>query len=83
VQVFKELHVDPTTCQLQLQYNLPQGATRLAAALTAKLLLTLPGTNGEPAWQEFELNSILSGQQGAQPRCDPRGNEIKNDVKFL
>jgi hypothetical protein len=41
-----------------------------SAALTAKLLLTLPGTNGEPAWQEFKLNSILSGQQGPQPRCD-------------
>jgi hypothetical protein len=73
LQVFKELSVDPTACQLQLQYNLPQGASRVAAALSAKLLLTLPGTNGEPAWQEFELNSILSGQQGQQPRCDFTG----------
>lgn len=60
--------MDPATCQLQLQASLPQGATSLAAALSAKLLLTLPGTNGEPAWQEFELGSILPGQQGQQPR---------------
>jgi hypothetical protein len=68
VQVFKDLSIDPTTCQLQLSYSLPQGAIRLAAALTARLLLTLPGTNGEPAWQEFELNDILPGQQRQQAR---------------
>eukprot|EP00879_Flechtneria_rotunda_P002126 GHRR01002308.1.p1 GENE.GHRR01002308.1~~GHRR01002308.1.p1 ORF type:complete len:2960 (+),score=1151.97 GHRR01002308.1:374-9253(+) len=63
-RVFKDLIVDPHTCELVLHYTLPAQATRLAASLSAKLLLALPGVNGEPDWQQFYLNELMQGPSG-------------------
>lgn len=65
--------MDPVTCQLQLQFPLPQGATSLSAVLTARLLLTLPGTNGEPDWLDFEVQALLPGPLEQQDRSVASG----------
>lgn len=62
--MFKDLTVDPATGELQLHYNLPPGARRLSAILNAKILLALRGINGEPDYQEFELQQLLPGRTG-------------------
>lgn len=67
-QAIQDLSLDEATCTVLVTYSLPQHSTRLSAELTARILLTLPGTNGEPAYQDFHLQSLLPGQHGLQHR---------------
>lgn len=67
-QVMQDLLVDESTCTALVSYTLPQHTTKLSATLTARLLLALPGTNGEPDYQDFDIQALLPGQTCLQHR---------------
>lgn len=60
--------MDEATSTAQVSYTLPQHTTSLSAALTARVLLALPGTNGEPDYQQFDMRELLPGQASLQHR---------------
>lgn len=67
-QVMQDLLVDESTCTALVSYTLPQHTTKLSAGLTARLLLALPGTNGEPDYQDFDIQTLLPGHTCLQHR---------------
>ncbi len=67
-QVIQDLALDELSCSALVPYTLPSNTTNLAASLTARILLALPGANGEPDYQSFDIQTLLPGQAGLQSR---------------
>jgi hypothetical protein len=67
-QVIKDLSLDEHSCSAVMPYTLPPNTSRLSATLTARMLLALPGANGEPDYQSFDIQALLPGQAGLQSR---------------
>lgn len=67
-QVIQDLDIDEASCTAQVSFNLPTNTTSLSASLTGRVLLALPGINGEPDYQDFDLQELLPGRSGLQHR---------------
>lgn len=68
VQVIKDLSINAHSRSALVSYTLPPNTTGLSASLTARILLALPGANGEPDYQDFDIQALLPGQTGLQHR---------------
>lgn len=79
-QVFRELSLDEDTRTAGVSYCLPPNTVSLSAALTARVLLALPGVNGEPDHQQFDIQALLPGQTGLQHNVEIEGARQSSDI---
>jgi hypothetical protein len=67
-QVIQDLEINEASCTAHVSFSLPANTTSLSASLTGRVLLALPGVNGEPDYQTFDLQELLPGGTSLQHR---------------